>query len=311
MVQTNGWLSWTPTEAQGPSTNRVRVSVSDGLAMVPLEFDIVVRELNQAPVWVTPAVTRRVTEGLGLSFGLKATDADVPVQRLSYRLESGPTGLMVQTNGWLSWTPTEAQGPSTNRVRVSVSDGVAMVPLEFDIVVRELNQVPVWVTPALTRRVSEGVLLSFPVVATDADLPAQPLTYRLVGSPWGMMMSTNGIVSWRPTEVQGPSTNRVRIAVSDGVASVPLEFDVIVRDAITGSPGPTLSLSPRLDGSWTLRVAGIGGGRYQVEQLTQLGGTWVPVSGVPEVVTQGVNTPVDLLLPSQSVSSRFIRLVRK
>jgi hypothetical protein len=99
--------------------------------------------------------------------------------------------------------------------------------------------------------------------------------------------------------------------VSDGVASVPLEFDVIVRDAITGSPGPTLSLSPRLDGSWTLRVAGIGGGRYQVEQLTQLGGTWVPVSGVPEVVTQGVNTPVDLLLPSQSVSSRFIRLVRK
>jgi hypothetical protein len=252
-----------------------------------------------------------VTEGLGLSFGLKATDADAPVQRLSYRLESGPTGLMVQTNGWLSWTPTEAQGPSTNRVRVSVSDGVAMVPLEFDIVVRELNQVPVWVTPALTRRVSEGVLLSFPVVATDADLPAQPLTYRLVGSPWGMMMSTNGIVSWRPTEVQGPSTNRVRIAVSDGVASVPLEFDVIVRDAITGSPGPTLSLSPRLDGSWTLRVAGIGGGRYQVEQLTQLGGTWVPVSGVPEVVTQGVNTPVDLLLPSQSVSSRFIRLVRK
>jgi hypothetical protein len=159
--------------------------------------------------------------------------------------------------------------------------------------------------------VSEGFLLSFPVVATDADLPAQPLTYRLVGSPWGMMMSTNGIVSWRPTEVQGPSTNRVRIAVSDGVVSVPLEFDVIVRDAITGSPGPTLSLSPRLDGSWTLRVAGIGGGRYQVEQLTQLGGTWVPVSGVPEVVTQGVNTPVDLLLPSQSVSSRFIRLVRK
>jgi hypothetical protein len=76
-------------------------------------------------------------------------------------------------------------------------------------------------------------------------------------------------------------------------------------------PQPLAPPARRLDGSWNLRVAGIGGGRYQVEQLTQLGGTWVPVSGVPEVVTQGVNTPVDLLLPSQSVSSRFIRLVRK
>jgi hypothetical protein len=66
-----------------------------------------------------------------------------------------------------------------------------------------------------------------------------------------------------------------------------------------------------LDGSWTLRVAGIGGGRYQVEQLTQLGGTWVPVSGVPEVVTQGVNNPADLPLPAQSTSSRFFRLIKK
>ena len=183
--------------------------------------------------------------------------------------------------------------------------------MEFDVVVRELNQPPVWTTVVGTRRVNEGALLSFPVAATDADLPAQPLTYRLVSSPWGMMLSTNGVVSWRPTEIQGPSTNRVRITVSDGIASVPIEFDVIVRDAITGSPGPTLSLSPRSDGSWTLRVAGIGGGRYRVEQLTQLGVTWEAVSGVPEVATQGVSNPVGLQLPASSISSRFFRLVKK
>jgi hypothetical protein len=188
---------------------------------------------------------------------------------------------------------------------------MASVPLEFDIVVREVNQAPVWTTVVGTRRVNEGALLAFSVSATDADLPAQPLTYRLLTAPWGMTLGSNGLVSWRPTEVQGPSTNRVRITVGDGYVTVPLEFDVIVRDAITGSPGPTLSLSPGSDGSWSLRVSGIGGARYQVEQLTVLGSSWAPVSGVSEVVTQGSNAPVVLVLPAQAATLRVFRLGRR
>ena len=307
-VGTNGFLTWRPTESQGPSTNRVRVSAHDGVASTEQSFDIVVREQNLPPVWVTTAVTRRVTEGLTLTFNLQATDPDLPAQRLGYRLDSGPTGLVVSTNGLLTWTPTEAQGPSTNRVRVSVSDAVAAVPLEFDIVVREANQAPVWTTVVGTRRVNEGSLLSFTVSATDSDLPAQPLTYRLLSAPWGLTLGTNGLVSWRPTEVQGPSTNRVRITVGDGYVTVPLEFDVIVRDAITGTLGPALSLSSRSDGSWTLRVSGAGGARYQVEQLTVLGATWVPAPGVPEVVTQGTNAPTSIQLPANAAPGLFIRL---
>jgi hypothetical protein len=307
-VGTNGFLTWRPTESQGPSTNRVRVSAHDGVASTEQSFDILVREQNLPPVWVTTAVTRRVTEGLTLTFNLQATDPDLPAQRLGYRLDSGPTGLVVSTNGVLTWTPTEAQGPSTNRVRVSVSDATAAVPLEFDIVVREANQAPVWTTVVGTRRVNEGSLLSFTVSATDTDLPAQRLTYRLVNAPWGLTLGTNGLVSWRPTEVQGPSTNRVRITVGDGYVTVPLEFDVIVRDAITGTPGPSLSLTPRSDGSWTLRVSGAGGARYQVEQLTVLGASWVPAPGVPEVVTEGTNAPTSIQLPANAAPGLFIRL---
>jgi hypothetical protein len=96
--------------------------------------------------------------------------------------------------------------------------------------------------------------------------------------------------------------------VSDGIASVPLEFDVIVRDAITGSPGPTLGLSARDDGSWTLRVAGIGGGRYQAEQRSQLDGNWIPVAGVSEVLTEGNTVPVLIVLPANASPGLFIRL---
>jgi hypothetical protein len=309
-VRADGLVQWSPTEAQGPSTNEVEVAVSDGILSVTNRVRIQVQEINADPVWFG-GTTVQSAEDQTLALQLPVLDSDLPKQALRFTLESGPVGLQISTNGLLTWTPTEAQGPTTNQVRFRVSDGLASVPLDFDIVVSEANQAPVWTTAVGTRRVNEGALLSFTVSATDTDLPAQPLSYRLVNAPWGMTLSTNGLVSWRPTEVQGPSTNRVRITVGDGYVTVPLEFDVVVRDAITGTPGPSLSLSPRSDGSWSLRVSGIGGARYQVEQLTVLGVSWTPVSGVSEVVTQGSNAPVTLILPAQAVPSRFFRLGKR
>ena len=104
------------------------------------------------------------------------------------------------------------------------------------------------------------------------------------------------------------SWSGVRIGVSDGLVSTPLEFDVIVRDAIVGSPGPTLGLLVRPDGGLGLRLSGIAGGRYQVEQLTVLGATWVPVPGLSEVVTEGTNAPTSIQLPANAAPGLFIRL---
>jgi hypothetical protein len=305
-VNADGLVQWSPTEAQGPSTNEVVVAVSDGILSVTNRVRIQVQEINANPVWFG-STTVRSTEGQALSFQLPVQDADLPQQVLKFTLDSGPVGLQVSTNGLLSWTPTEAQGPSTNQVRLQVSDGVVAIALEFQVTVAESNAAPVWTTVVGTRRVSEGSLMTFTVSATDSDLPAQPLTYRLLSGPWGLTLS-NRVVSWRPTEVQGPSTNRVRIGVSDGVVSTPLEFDVIVRDAIVGSPGPTLGLSVRPDGGLGLRLSGIAGGRYQVEQLTVLGATWVPVPGLSEVVTEGTNAPTSIQLPANAAPGLFIRL---
>jgi len=305
-VNADGLVQWSPTEAQGPSTNEVVVAVSDGILSVTNRVRIQVQEIDADPVWFG-STTVRSTEGQTLSFQLPVQDADLPQQVLRFTLDSGPVGLQVSTNGLLSWIPTEAQGPSTNQVRLRVSDGVVAVSLEFQVTVAESNAAPVWTTVVGTRRVSEGSLMTFTVSATDSDLPAQALTYRLLSGPWGLTVS-NGVVNWRPTEVQGPSTNRVSIGVSDGVVSTPLEFDVIVRDAIVGSPGPSLSLSPRSDGSWSLRISGAGGARYQVEQLTVLGATWVPAPGLSEVVTEGTNAPTSIQLPANAAPGLFIRL---
>ena len=264
---------------------------------------------NRAPVWAS-AVNRRVSEGSVLSFQLRATDADLPAQPLAYRLASGPTGLTVSTNGLLSWQPTEAQGPSTNRVRVEVSDGVAAVAQEFEIVVQERNTPPT-LAPVGTRRVSEGQRLSFQIRATDADLPAQALTYRLVSGPVGLSVTTNGVLSWLPTFEQGPSTNRVRVSASDPFGAVTQDFDIIVRDATPTAPEASLALVPGSGRAWNLHLRATAGVAFQVEQTTRLTGEgWTAVPGLGPVAGRGPAEPVVLPLAEDASATRFYRVRR-
>ena len=72
-------------------------------------------------------------EMVGFTRALGANDPDLPTQALAVKLEQGPAG-MVLTNGVLAWTPTEAQGPSTNTVVVSVNDGVTGTTNTFTLV---------------------------------------------------------------------------------------------------------------------------------------------------------------------------------
>ena len=264
---------------------------------------------NKAPVWISAALNRRVSEGSALSFQLRATDSDLPPQPLTYRLISGPAGLTVSTNGIVSWRPTEAQGPSTNRVRVDVHDGVEGTSQEFDIVVQEQNLPPAWTAPG-TRRVSEGLRLSFQLKATDADLPAQPLTYRLVSGPTGLTVSTNGLLSWTPTQQQGPSTNRVRVSVSDTFTSATQDFDILVRDSEPTTGVATLEISSNPGGGWNLRLRATSGVSYQIEQSTSLGGTWTQLPGVTAVVGKSLSEAVTIPLPNHPATHLFLRARR-
>src|SRR5205085_738798 len=150
----SGVLSWTPTEAQGPSTNLITVKVTDNGAP-PLSatnsFTVVVREVNSAPVLTVPA-DQTINELSTLVVSNTASDADLPTNTLSFGLVSAPTGVLLDANsGVLSWTPTEAQGPSTNLITLKVTDNGAP-PLSatnsFTVVVREANSAPVLTVPA-------------------------------------------------------------------------------------------------------------------------------------------------------------------
>jgi large repetitive protein len=226
MVVTNGVLAWTPSEAQGPSTNTVTVAVTDGVGSVTNSFVLTVREVNVLPT-LPGATNAAISELVGYTQNLAPTDGDIPVQSLTVTLLGGPTGIVV-TNGVLAWTPSAAQGPSTNIVTVAVTDGVGSVTNSFVLTVRDGNVLPTLVG-ATNATIFEMVGYTQNLAPVDSDIPAQSLTVTLLGGPTGIVV-TNGVLAWTPSEAQGPSTNTVTVAVTDGVGSVTNSFVLTVRE---------------------------------------------------------------------------------
>src|SRR5262249_7086232 len=141
--------TWTPTESQGPGTYAVTVRVTDN-GSPPLSdtktFNVVVNEVNSAPS-LAAIVNQTINEGSTLSLTATATDPDVPANTLTFSLDPGaPAGMTINaTTGVLSWTPSEAQGPSTNNVIVRVTDNGSPALSDaksFTVVVNEVNNPP-------------------------------------------------------------------------------------------------------------------------------------------------------------------------
>jgi len=116
------------------------------------------------------------------------TDADVPANGLSYALLTPPAGAAIGSNGVITWTPTLAQGPSTNTFAVKVTDnGVPSLSATqtLTIVVNEVNLPPI-LSPIPNQTNSEQTLITFTATASDSDIPANTLTFSLdPGAPAG------------------------------------------------------------------------------------------------------------------------------
>src|SRR6185369_962483 len=88
------------------------------------------------------------------TFTATATDSDLPAQTLTFSLVGAPTGATIDgSTGAFSWTPTEG----------NAAPAIANVPASATI-------------PELSP-------YTFTATATDADVPAQTLTFSLVGAP--------------------------------------------------------------------------------------------------------------------------------
>ena len=191
---------------------------------------------NQAPVIDSEApVSAQAT--LVYRYRVEATDPDNDT--LSYRLDSAPDGMSI-TENLLTWTPTPEQiGEHT--FTITVSDGVENTLQVITVSVAPApNTPPVIDSEALTIA-TENTVYSYVLTATDADIPAQELSYSLATAPQGMTITGNHI-SWTPDFDQaGPHS--VVATVSDGTASVEQKFVINVKNT---NRAPVISSTPLL-----------------------------------------------------------------
>src|SRR5439155_188304 len=125
-------------------------------------------EVNNAPALTVPG-NQTINELSTLVVTNTATDTDLPANTLTFALVSGPSGVAVNpATGVLTWTPTEAQGPSTNTLTVKVMDNgspALSATNSFTVVVNEVNSAPVLTVPA-NQTINELTTL----VVTNTDI---------------------------------------------------------------------------------------------------------------------------------------------
>ncbi len=184
----SGAFSWTPGETQGGGVFTFDVQVTDSGATPQTGSETVtvtVADVNSAPVLdFISNVT--VNETLQARFTATATDADSPVNSLTFSLVGAPTGATINaTTGVFTWNTNEGHGPGAYTFEVVVRDNgtPALTDRQFvTVTVNEVNRAPNLFMQA-ARSVNEGQTLTVTFTATDPDLPAQPLTFSLVGAP--------------------------------------------------------------------------------------------------------------------------------
>jgi len=125
VIDTNGVITWIPSEAQGPGVYDLVTVVTDNGAppmSATNSFQVTVNETNTAPA--LPAIATNQSANVGSLFALvnTATDADLPLNPLTYTLSGAPTNMVIDTNGIITWTPTMAQLSNSFTVTTIVTD---------------------------------------------------------------------------------------------------------------------------------------------------------------------------------------------
>ena len=246
IYQYSGDFVWTPTTAQAGNW-KFRVHATDQLGLEDTDtFTVTVSSAGNSPPALNAIGDKTVKENNPLTFTATAADVDVG-QTKTFSLGVGaPAGASIDPfTGVFTWTPSESQGGTTNPITVIVTDNGSPTASDsetINVTVEDLNSAPTLASIS-TQTVNENQLLTVTPSASDSDLPAQTLVYSLLVAPQGMTINTNtGVVTWTPTESDGPDTNQVTIRVTDnGSPKLFAErtFSVVITE---GNLAPVLTI---------------------------------------------------------------------
>ena len=248
------------------------VLVTNTAPLLPAQNNRTINELT------TLTVTNTATGNGTLSYTLVVTNLGN---------NSVVTNAGISSNGIITWTPTEAQGPGTNIFTTVVSGGSLSATNSFLVTVNEVNTAPV-LPNQINRTIDVLTTLIVTNTATDSDIPANTLTYALVTAPTSASIDTNGVITWTPVPAQGSTTNLFTTRVTDNGTpnlSATNSYLVFVNPAPI-IPPPVIESVRLSNGVATVTWCCASNCNYRLQYIEDLSATnWVNVA--PDVRAAG------------------------
>jgi autotransporter-associated beta strand protein len=215
---------------------------------------------------------------------------------------------LCSSNGvnWVTVGSSNLTGFATSAVwglAATAHDNTLASAVTFDNVALP-NVAPV-LNPISNRTLVAGQTLTLTNTATDANVPAQILTFSLVSGPAGMTLNpTNGILSWRPTIAQSPTTNTVTVQVADnGTPSLSAMQSFTVT--VLSPAAPALTVPMVGGGIFSLLVNGSSGPDYILWGATNLN---PPVNWLPLKTNLSASPPFTFTDPATNTVRKFYRV---
>jgi len=255
-----------PADANADNIYQVTVQASDGSLAATQALSITVTAVNDN----TPVITSdggTATASLNLAENstavttVTATDADLPASTLAYSITGGADAARFSidgSTGRLSFTtapdyetPADTDADNVYHVTVQASDGSLSATQALSITVTAANDNAPIVTSnggAATASVSvaENGTAITTVTATDADLPAATLVYRIAGGADAARFSidsSTGVLSFvtapdfeTPADANADNVYQLTVQASDGSLATTQALSITVIAVNDNSP---------------------------------------------------------------------------
>jgi hypothetical protein len=266
--------------------------------------------VNTAPV-IGSVTNVTADEGTPIQFTVGASDAEAPPQILTFSLLNEPIGASINpVTGVFTWSPSEAQGPSTNLITFVVTDNgspALSTNTVATMIVRDVNSAPLGYDKPFSMKIHSGLSISMDLSAEDQDIPVQTVTYSLVaGAEYGASVNPQtGLFTWDvPVDLSGQDCIFTVRATDNGSPALYAE------QSFTASVYEELKINLAnvnfSNGQMVLRWDTIPGEGYALQYKSDLTGTnlWETVLMVTAADTSVVATNI----PPAEFSHGFYRI---
>jgi PKD repeat protein len=257
----------------------ITITASDGYLSSSETITIYVEKLNREPSIWTDKTKHTILEGQTIELYIQASDDDQE-DELILTLTNGPDDASLEEQIF-TWTPSYDTVVSTEEigfwgkfisgsefltklfsseetlqsVEITVSDGIAEIPLFIDILVKNVNQAPeiISATPSDAQyEINAGVELDFIINAIDYDNDELEYRWSFSGFDYETVTGTDQI----SRIFTSSGEKRVTVEVSDGLESIKHNWIIEVEGSSNygrtdSNDGSSLSSSSSSSGSGT------------------------------------------------------------